>query len=327
MRTKVGIPASKIKQAINAVKERKPDPVRQASFIEQARLAKLRRKLGKQLKPLLTEAGLDLNKIDATLKSHQGEVHQWLKKDEAKIAKQFARLAKQRQAGFDNTRRAIELIAFKPFLSTQIPVSTPFLISATPAGILSDSQVAAGNNLAKAAFSIGQNTPKLTTATVNFYFAWQNPSNFLAVINCSADLITNGLCSASAIPGFLFGGTASMTVRAELTVFAGPFEISWQQDQTKDVASLTAHGGGIFGFGDVLSTTVSDTAHVSCNSIEVQGDQLIVFDVALSVDYSIDDGNVAIDFASGSQGIICPGVTVELLSPPPDTAFTTNTAT
>jgi len=77
----------------------------------------------------------------------------------------------------------------------------------------------------------------------------------------------------------------------------------------------------------VLSTAISDTAHLSCNSIEVQGDQLIVFDVALSVDYSIDDGNVGIDFASGSQGIVCPGVTVELLSPPAGTAFTPDAAT
>jgi len=248
MRTQAVIQASKVKQTINAVKDRKPDPVRKASFTEQARLAKLRRKLGKRLKPLLTEAGLDLKTIDAKLNGHQGEVRQWLKKDQAKTAKQFALLEKQRQAGFNNTRRAIELLALKPFLSTQIPVSTPFLISAKPAGILSDSRVAAGNNLAKAAFSIGQDTSH-STANVNFYFAWQTPSHFLAVINCSADLITNGLCSAWATPGFLFGGTASITLRAELTVFAGPIKISWQQDQTKQLASLTAHGGGIFGFG------------------------------------------------------------------------------
>ncbi len=325
MRTQGGIHVSKVKKAINAVKDRKPDPVRKASFTEQARLAKLQRKFGKQLKPLLTDAGLDLKEIDAKLKSHQGEVRQWLKKDEAKTAKQFAMLEKQRQAGFDNTRRAIELIALQPFLSTQIPVQTPFLISAKPAGILSDSQVAAGNNLAKAAFSIGQDTSN-STANVNFYFAWQNPSNFLAVINCSADLITNGLCGAWATPGFLFGGTASITVRAELTVFAGSIEISWQQGQTKQLASLTAHGGGIFGLGDVLSTTISDTAHLSCQNIEVQGNQLIVFNVALTAEYSIDDGNVSIDFASGSQGIVCPGLTVELLTPPAG-AFTPDSAT
>ncbi|GKS65364.1 hypothetical protein YTPLAS72_26680 [Nitrospira sp.] len=326
MRTQAVIHPSKVKKAINAVKDQKPDPVRKASFTQQAQLAKLQRKLGKRLKPLFTDAGVDLKEIDAKLNSHQGEVRQWLKKEEAKTAKQFARLEKQRQAGFNNTRRAIELIALKPFLSTQIPVPTPFLISAKPAGILSDSQVVARNNLAKAAFSIGQDTSH-STANVNFYFAWQNPSNFLAVINCSADLITNGLCGAWATPGFLFGGTASITVRAELTVFAGPIKISWQQDQTKQLESLSAHGGGIFGFGDVLSSTISDTAHLSCKNIEVQGNQLIVFDVALTAEYSIDDGNVSIDFASGSQEIVCPGVTVELLTPPAGGALTPDATT
>jgi hypothetical protein len=82
------------------------------------------------------------------------------------------------------------------------------------------------------------------------------------------------------------------------------------------LVSLATHGGGIFGLGDVLSETISDTAHLSCKNVEVQCGQLIVFDVALVAEYSVHDGNIGMDFSSSNHQIVCPGLNVELLTPP-----------
>jgi hypothetical protein len=308
---------SELKAAIDAIKQRKRADVHEADLKQRARLAKLRHKLGKELQPLLTGAGIDLEKINKSLARSQAEVRQLLEREKAATAKELAALAKSREAGLRNTRNALQHLALKPYLTTPIPVRTPFLIYATPIGMLTDSHTEAWNNWGKIFFTISQDTGG-STAKLNFYFAWQNPSNYLAVINCAADLVANGSCMVDANPGFLFGGSASLHLRAELTVFAGSTEISWQQGQTSEIASLSADGGNIFGIGPVVNRTISNSSHLTCNLIEVQANQLIVFEVAFVADYSIDDGNVIMDFGKSDPNneIICPALQIDLLSAP-----------
>ena len=315
MATRTVVDESQVKAIINAIKDRERDHLHEASIAQQVRLEKYRHKLSKDLRRHLSDAGLDPEKIDKVLKDHQAELRHHLEKEKRGIAKQLLEQEKLRQAGLDNTRRAIEAIAFKPHLVTLIPVPTPYLIAATPAGILTDSHVEQWNNWGKTFFSLSQNTSS-STARISFYFAWQNPSVYLAVINCAADLVASGMCDLNAIPGFFSGGHVSLNLRAELTVFIGATEIFWQQGQKVQIASLSADGGGIFGLGSVEPKIISETAHLNCTNIEVQGNQVVIFEVAFVAEYSIDDGNIGLEFKSAEREILCPALTVELLTRP-----------
>ncbi|HVT53912.1 MAG TPA: hypothetical protein VHE77_20200 [Dongiaceae bacterium] len=312
MSMRTAVDESKAKAAIDAVKDRKRERIEAVEFPQRARLAKLRHKLGKDLQPFL--AGLDLGKVDQALKANQAELRRSLAQDKEATAKQLAALAAADRAGLANTRRAIEHIKFKPYLTTLIPVETPFLIGARPAGFMTGSAAAPGDNWATAVLNSNQDT-SASSMRASFYFAWQNPTSYLAVLNASADLVLNGSAGVDAQPGIITGGSATVSLRAELNAFIGQFEISYQQNQKVALASLSTDGGGIFGLGDVLNQSISTTAHLGCTSIEVQGDQMAVFEVALVADYSLDDGHAVADF-SADRAIFCPGLNIELLTPP-----------
>jgi hypothetical protein len=326
-RTAIKIDESKARAAIDAVKDRKRPALLQTGSQQRALRGKLRKKLGKQLKPLFTGAGLDLGKIDKALKGNQAELRRSLSQDKAATAKQFAALAKLRMAGLANTRAAIEHLAYNAYLTTPLTVATPYLIGARPAGFLTDDHVEPWNNWGKPALQLSQDTSG--SARVSFYFAWQNPTDYLAVINCSADLMANGHVANTADDGFFSGGSATVKLRTELNVFVGALEISWQPTQKSDIDTIKAWGSSFFDPGGIGDRDVSATSHLSCNSIEVQGDQIVVFEVAFVADYSIDDGSIDIDFAGGDKSVLCPVLNIELLTPPgsmPTTPFTSATA-
>ena len=105
--------------------------------------------------------------------------------------------------------------------------------------------IAPFNNVAKPSLHITQNTDG-SSAKISFYFSWQNPIDFLAVLNCSADVIVNGHVKNTAEDGIFTGGTATVKLRTELNVFVGPLTISFQQGQKANIDTITAEGGGIW---------------------------------------------------------------------------------
>jgi len=303
---------ARAKAAIDAIKDRK-HPMLSAPGV-QAR-GKLRKKLGKELRPLFAGAGLDLGKLDKALQVNQAELKKSLAQDQAANAKQYAQAHKLRLAGLANTRAALEQLAGTAYLTTPIPLATPFFIGARPAGFLEDSSIAPFNNMAKPSLHITQDTDG-SSAKISFYFAWQNPIDFLAVLNCSADVIVNGHVRNLADDGIFTGGTATVKLRTELNVFIGPLVISFQQGQRANIDTISAEGGGIFDVGAVGDRDVSASTHLSATNIQVQGSRMVVFEVAFVADYSIDDGSIDVDFASGDRSVICPALNIELLTPP-----------
>ena len=105
-------------------------------------------------------------------------------------------------------------------------------------------------------------------------------------------------------------------MRTKLNVFVGPLTISFQQGQRASIDTITAEGGGIFDVGAVGDRDVSATTHLAASNIQVDGNRIVVFEVAFVADYSIDDGSIDIDFASGDRSVIVPALNIELLTPP-----------
>lgn len=310
---------AQVKALIAAIKDRKGPDIISAS--RSAQIGNFRHKLAKRLQPVFAAAGLDVEKLDEILVEHQSDLRNFFEKTKAKSAKNLSALKKNIQRGLKNQRKALEHLAFKPFITTPIPLLEAYSIFATPIGMLTDSHIEAMNNWAKFALQENGDTGYIH-AYIKFYFFWQNQSDYLAVINVDTDLGALGIIQANALPGFIGGGACGVMLHATLTVFVGSLEISYQSTETAAIDSVTASGGSelLQQGGDLETHNVDGTLHhLSCADIEVESGQTVVFEVALDAGYSIDNGSITLDFDYSDFSVLCPGLTVELLTAPPAT--------
>jgi hypothetical protein len=310
----------KLKAAIDKIKDRKRPELELLQMIRQSKQAKLRRKLGRQLRSQFEGATFDAKKIDRALARNHAELAAALKKEGAAAAKKMGPIVKQQREGIANTRKALEQIQLQPLVTTPIPISTPYLIYAKPVGILTDTHTEPFNNWAKFFYSSDKNTA-YSSVVVNFYFAWQNTSDYLAVINCSTNLIANGLIEDTADPGWFFPGSASLSLSARLTVFLGATKINYQGTQFKQMGSVFTEAGysEIGSPGTISGQDVIGSFALSCSDIQVQPGQIVVFEVACIADWWIDEGGsitVSFDFDPAGRQLMCPALQVDLLTAP-----------
>jgi hypothetical protein len=310
---------TKLKAAVLAVKERERPGIVQTQLSKQFEIAALRRDLSKQLQPILANAGFDLNRINEVLVKGHNELARLIEKQKADAARQIAASIPSYREGLKNRARALTRIAGKPLTITTIPLETPYLIWATPVGMLvGDTHTEPHNNWAKCRLTDNTDTAS-KSASVKFYFAWNNDSGYLAVINCNADVIVRGLAEALADPR-VFGGSSWLPLYVDLKVYLGGGVIDYEGSQTLQIASISASAGwGLFGNpGDIKAQNFNNSYNVSCTNIEVQDQEIVVFEVSLeAINYWIDGGSITIDFASNPDDeVLCPTLNVELLTPP-----------
>jgi hypothetical protein len=314
------IDKAQLKAAIEKVKDRKRPDFHLLQMAQQSKRVKLQRKLGKQLRPLFAGAAFDAKKIDKVLAENQTDLRAALKREKTASAKRLTPFIKQSRQGIANTRKALDQIKLQPYVTTPIPITTPYLIYATPVGMLHDTHVEPWNNWAKFTYSSDQDTGN-GNVVVNFYFAWQNKSDYLAVINCSTALLLNGIIEATADPGWLEPGSASLDLWATLTVFAGSTPITWQSNQQKHMGQVYTEAGwsGFGSPGTIEAENIFGSYALSCNDIQVQSNQIVVFEVACSAKWWIDlGGSIVLDFDFDPAGyrVACPALQVDLLTAP-----------
>jgi hypothetical protein len=316
----VKLDKTELKALVAKIQVRKQPDLDLLQMTRQSKQAKLRRKLGKQLRTEFAAASFDVRKIDNVLAGHKAELGAALKKADAAAAKRMVPIVKQQHQGIANTRKALEHIRYQSHLTTTIPISTPFLIYATPVGMLSDTHTEPFNNFAKFFYTSDRNTA-YDSVVVKFFFAWQNNSDFLAVINCSTSLIANGLLIDTAEPGWLFPGSAWIEAWARLTVYMGSTTINYQGTQQKQIGQVyTEAGYHEFGApGSINSVDITGAFDLSCSNIAVDPGRIVVFEVACSADWWIDfGGSITVDFNSNPAGrqLVCPSLQVGLLTAP-----------
>jgi hypothetical protein len=176
----------------------------------------------------------------------------------------------------------------------------------------------------------------------NFYFAWTNESQYDAVINVDTSLVVSGFCRIVADTGVFSGHHNTLFLTAFLDILR---QFGWGTDpqtgasldgtylpvspgvDTKyfnQVSALSAQGGGLF--DDPATAFQSFNVKVfdlSRDNIIVPGGASTVFQVALLMQYGIEDGDLTdemrIDFGSDQfeRRVICPAVFLELLTAPP----------
>lgn len=308
----VAIDESRLKAAVRAVQERKrPDQARVSNY---AQIVRLEHDLGNRLEPLFVDAGLDVKKIQQIRTEHHTELRRILEAQKADTAKEIAARAHIVQRAIENKKKALELLANKAYLTTPITISTPITIISRPTGIVSDSHIEPFNNWARLSQTVRTEDPLSGESKLSFLFAWQNPSNFLAVINCNSDLILNGIAQAHAWPPGFSQNRVHLNLFAQLNVFLGETEI----DRSNFINTLFAYSSWIFGEHDLDQMNfISADFKPSSEFILVEADQTVVFEVTFDATYTIDTGDIVLDFdGSPVYKIMCPALNIDLLTPP-----------
>jgi hypothetical protein len=279
------------------------------------------------------KAGLDLKRLDELARHVHEDARVGFKADNSTAANQI----QANQAAFlqraRNRDTALKLLA-KPFLSYYEILTTPFLIWELPHPELSvfvNSQIAAQNSWAKVLVDTNRRSD---TTLFNFYFYWENPSDYYALMNVSSALILNGVCQVTTGFKFAESDTAQVYLTASLGIWRW---IGWGTDPTTganldqtllttsntEIAYISAGGDAnwdnISTNGQVFPYALYD---VSYNLLAVPPGASVLFEVGMQMSYDfdiggIDDDKILIDFASDSSGreILCREVDLEMLVP------------
>ena len=248
-------------------------------------------------------------------------------------------LAKRFRHGIDGRRKALGQLATiaQPYTPTFIALNTPFLIWANrflpnsnePLGtdILVDSHIEPLNNWAKILLNYATDDAFAATDRLNFYFFWRNETGGDAVVNVASYLTLNGSCKVHAKSSFWHGLAApnfsKVSVDAELSVFEWwnepPTEPLSEPGQLQNVTPSLEADGGEFS-DDGKSTLVSANCQLTYDIFRIPSNDVAVFEVGLSLDYKIAEGNLTADFSNDDNLVLCPYLQLEVLTVPTNVA-------
>ena len=147
-----------------------------------------------------------------------------------------------------------------------------------------------------------------------FYYYWVNPSSEYAVINASTQLLANGYLKADA--PWTFGvNTSSVKAYTILDLWLGwPNQVTSVQHASELVGEARALSFTLLG-GDTNGRAISMAAPIlNTHLFVVPPGGVVVFEVALLLEYESDGGNIEADFESGEFKILCKMVEVSLLN-------------
>jgi hypothetical protein len=306
-----------------------------ADRLQRRQAVKTRRAAGKLLQPVLAKAGLDIDKLNKLLAQEASDHRALFAQARSEAAKHSAAAEAAYQEGIARMRQAQALLAL-PFTSSFVTLDRPVLILQQPKFEINnfiDNHVEPFNSSIQ--YKVGTNSGSDNT-WFNFYFIWQNPSDYTTVINVTSQFVFNGACGIAVAPGIFSGDTTDASIRASLS----PMRWSgWGNDpatgrsldQTyiqgmgtdafKEVLRLHAHGGHIFGSPAYASKMFANEAvPLSFNLIPVPAGAVIMVQMMLNFAYGFDDGgnisdDVTFDFAGDGRSIRCPMVQLEVLTP------------
>ncbi len=310
------ISTAELKKAILAVEaERLKHP---AAFrpdrAQRAALQKSRRASEKMVSGFLKEAGLDLKKFQAMQEKRSAELERMVARHKAETL----RLASQRRdtlySSITAQSKALQDLASQSgfFQYPTFTLDTPFLIWSIPLAKISGSAAVPFGSWAKFKFSTSQSG----TQRVGFYFYWPNPFNDSAVISAATFMSASGHLKSHAPWGL---GTNVSSVRATALFnlwFGWPTAVTSSHYASAFLGGCGALATTLIG-PDTEATSVSSGVSLNTTMFAVPPGNVVVFEVALALDYENDSGDVEADFKSGHFRIACPVVVFSLLNSPP----------
>jgi hypothetical protein len=306
-----------LRKAILAVEaERSANPLAfQPDRAQRALLEQGRRKFDGMVDAFLKDAGLDRRRFQTLQEKLHADLERMVAQHKAKALRQAAKHRKSLRSvvmslgsGLRNFATANDSLPFQVFW-----LDKPFLIWSIPFGDISDSATMndPAYSWAKFRFATSQTSG---AQRFSFYYYWVNPSSEYAVIDASTQLLANGYLKADA--PWTFGvNTSSVAAYTTLNLWRGlPDQGASLQHASELVGEARALSFTLVG-GETSGRAISMAAPIlSSHLFVVPPGDLVVFEVALRLDYENDGGNIEADFESGDFNILCKMVEVSLLN-------------
>jgi hypothetical protein len=278
-------------------------------------LRKNRRASEKILSEFLRNAGLDLNRLRALNKERSAELDRLIERHKADAIKLAARRRRVSYSNIAAKRELVRAAGGKSFLYSQsVTLDTPFITWSIPTISGVEPAVTPQGSSAKFKFS----TSKYSGwQKVGFYFLWPSPYSDYAIIIADTSLAATGYIKADASWG-LWGNTSSLTATGLLDLWLGwpdADQVTSSNFFQQPYGYVTALGTWLG--GDTQGQSIDLQTELWTPAFAVPPGGLVVFEVAMELDYGVDDGDVEADFESGDFSIVCPGVVFDVLNNPP----------
>ncbi|MFO1501867.1 MAG: hypothetical protein U1G07_26410 [Verrucomicrobiota bacterium] len=264
--------------------------------------------------------GLETGKFDEILARNQADLARIAEEQRAAGIKQSAGVLAKFAQAIDGKRQAFEALitAADDPQPVRVVLEKPFLIWPTQGLEFMDANVAPFRSSAKVTLDSGKTQGH---EELGFYFIWRNPSDRIAVVNIDAFLLFSGQLRASQGGGFWPGSRfAKITVGGRLHVFEWwnhpPTEPFFQVDQAQTVKTVETHGGGFGDVGAIELESVFRTIALGYTHFLLPPNAVTVIEVTPTFDYSTgsDSGHVNADFNSGDFQLMCPFVSIGILT-------------
>ena len=277
------------------------------------------------LTSFLTKSGFEFEKFDMLREQNQTRLKQEVQKTKADAVKNSTFVQDINNKNVANWKDSLANILTdigpaNPNTNI-VAVNTPFLVWPSHGLILDDPHIEPWKNSAK--FRINSTSASNGLETLTFYFLWENPNSKYVVTNIGSSLVLNGYCEISANGGFMGifpGGKSYLSLDARLAIYdwntQPPVQPFPQSKQSNHILTLSADGGGYFeSVGAIEYTTAKGNFNLGYDLFLLPPHGVGVFEVDLSFSYQNDNAQIdEIDFESGDFQVLCPAVTVTILS-------------
>jgi hypothetical protein len=309
---------SEIEKVISAIRDREVDSTVPAP--DQIKIRNLRHGLQKQLAPIFERAGLDVEEINRILRQHHQDLRKLVEERKSQAGTHRAARAEKMRAALAHRSSVLNSIANPPGNIWNVsPIQEAWFIIAEPGSMLTSSTIGPQNNWAQIAYQDSQDTSG-KSVYLWFFFQWENPFPGGVVLAASTNLGASGEIWARANFELFSRTSAEISLWATLDAYVGGVDINYPMGQNA-IGSPDGESTGPFsGISWAIPEPIFNYNYLCCQPIPVDAGQAAVFVVSMRADIKINDGWVDLDFSSNDGFVMCPEITLQLLSGGPTNA-------
>jgi hypothetical protein len=297
---------------------------RQVDVSERSEIRANRRATENLLASSIAKAGFEVDKFDELLAQNRSALRRVAERRKAEAVERSSSAKDTLRHGVESRRKVMEHLAeLTPPESPTVAapkfyelLDRPFTILPTGGVYLHAEQVESANSWAK--FTVDSDSVA-GSEYLSFYFLWVNPSDTHAVIDVDAYLVLNGFCQVESDGGFIPG-----VRRSSMDLYAVLHLLEWwnqpptsplgQVDQEQQALILSTDTSGWLDDDATDSEEVFRGYDLRYNLFLVPPHGAVVFEVALNVAFTSNEGSIHVDFQSGDFEVLCPGILIGVLA-------------
>ena len=297
--------------------------LRRASFPPIRGITASRQAINALLEANFRTAGFELDKYRALINQTNAEAREMMVQLDAENDKQAPAMhAYLHDVVDDWSSNIAHLKALdSPADPVIILLDTPIEISATSGIALASTHIGPKfeYNWAQFTFDRGPEDHGNGTEEVIFTFPWQNPHDKYVVINAFGIITFNGACTVLSNGGFLpLERFSLLAVDANFYVnqlWTDPVTSPINQSgQNSRALVLGCDSSGFIAAGDIDGDNLFRGLSVDYTSLVIPPQATVMYNVACTLHYTHWDGEVHCLFRDGGREVMCPGVSLNILS-------------